>query len=304
MKKFIILFVFTLCCHIGCAYNQRAISMKNIAKAGAVIELAKSFGGESAAPDEISKAENYYQMAMDNFKKRSQSDSMRIAIHENQEFQKKAVENALLAKETATGILKQLKMDKASCPTQKSDDKLNANAMMIEKLRKLKEENDLKQKKIANLNSELNSLSQLKKETKYLLSIKERGNEADMLYLTAFHQFYNEEYDESFKNFQKFLAMPKDHKLKENAVYWIGEYYYRKMQYKKALRIFKDIYPKFKVNPKRRSKSADTLLKIGLCYYKLKNYDNAVKFWRQTIDEYTGTNAAGHANRHIKNFNN
>lgn len=63
---------------------------------------------------------------------------------------------------------------------------------------------------------------------------------------------------------------------KEDVKYYLGNLYFQKKNYKKAIKIYKE---GLKINPK----SLILLYEIGLAYSKLKNKKKVLKYWKKLL---------------------
>ena len=113
-------------------------------------------------------------------------------------------------------------------------------------------------------------------------------------YQTILDSFLEEKnYDKSIKEFKKFMqSNPKD-PLAGNAQYWIGEAYYAKADYPKAITEFQKVID----NYSNSSKKCDTLLKQGMAFMNMKDPSNAKLFLKETIDQCAGTTASEKAKK-------
>ena len=79
-------------------------------------------------------------------------------------------------------------------------------------------------------------------------------------YETAFTMLRNQDYDGAQMAFDSFIKANPGHALIPNAMYWLGETYYVRNDFEKAVHIFAESYQKY---PKG-TKAPDNLLKLAL----------------------------------------
>lgn len=79
-------------------------------------------------------------------------------------------------------------------------------------------------------------------------------------YESAFTMLRNQDYAGAQSAFDTFIKQNPDHQLVPNAMYWLGETYYVRNDFDRAVRIFAEAYQKY---PKG-AKAPDNLLKLGM----------------------------------------
>ena len=120
--------------------------------------------------------------------------------------------------------------------------------------------------------------AQLYKEARTLLLANDTDNAADL--------------------FSTFAQKHPDHALADNAMYWLGECYYTKGDYKTAATVFKDLvstYPKAEKVP-------DAMLKTGYAYLSMDDINRATHFLKQVIKKYPFSPAAEKAQIKLKDY--
>lgn len=91
--------------------------------------------------------------------------------------------------------------------------------------------------------------------------------------------------------FSDFVKKFPDHKLADNALYWLGECSYTTGDYEKAAKIFKTLvqtYPKGQKVP-------DAMLKTGYSYMSIDDMSQANHYFKQVITRYPFSPAADKA---------
>ncbi len=108
--------------------------------------------------------------------------------------------------------------------------------------------------------------------------IKKRNSALDASYqriafFRALELFNEKNYDESLRLLQEAQGISSNPSLKALSSYWIGEIYYRKGEWNKAL----EAYKKFSTSAAARSTDVfyETYYNMGYAYFKLKDYTSA-----------------------------
>nr|WP_319491491.1 tol-pal system protein YbgF [uncultured Desulfobacter sp.] len=95
--------------------------------------------------------------------------------------------------------------------------------------------------------------------------------------------------------FSEFIKAFPDHKLADNAMYWLGECSYTTGHYKEAAKIFKTLvqtYPKGQKVP-------DALLKTGYSYISIDDVTQANIYFKQVITRFPFSAAADKAQKKL-----
>jgi tol-pal system protein YbgF len=117
------------------------------------------------------------------------------------------------------------------------------------------------------------------------------GDSPETLYNKGFTALKNKNYPESESLFSNLVTRFPNHKLADNAMYWTGEIYYSKADYKRAIKQFESLISRY---PKG-DKVPDALLKIGYSYLSLKDNENAVKYLKKVVVDFPFTESGGKA---------
>jgi len=88
--------------------------------------------------------------------------------------------------------------------------------------------------------------------------------------------------------FRNFIKRYPHHDYTDNAQYWLGEAFYDRKDYEKALVEFRRVVVRYP----RGNKVPDALLKIGYCYVSLKQVDRARATFKQILTVYPKGRAA------------
>lgn len=81
--------------------------------------------------------------------------------------------------------------------------------------------------------------------------------------------------------FEKIVSLFPDHKLSENALYWLGENYYDQKEYGKSIPVFKKV-----LNNKFTHKDDSALFKLGICYFDNAQFEESLKYFQNLLDNY------------------
>jgi tol-pal system protein YbgF len=114
-------------------------------------------------------------------------------------------------------------------------------------------------------------------------------------YDTAFSLMKEGQYDRAAKGFRDFLTNYPQSTLRDNGRYWLGEAYYVKRDFRKALTEFTRLMSDQPGNPK----APDAMLKIGYCHYELGEWARARDNLNQVIARYPGQPAAKSAEQRL-----
>lgn len=112
--------------------------------------------------------------------------------------------------------------------------------------------------------------------------------EEEGAYLTAFDSLKNGKYDEAIRGFRALLEKWPNGRFADNALYWTGEAYYVKRDYKSAQTAFQTVVQRFPTS----AKAPDSMLKVGLSQLELKQEAEARATLQRVVQMYPQTNAA------------
>ncbi len=103
----------------------------------------------------------------------------------------------------------------------------------------------------------------------------------DKMYKTAISLYFDGEYINAIKYFEKLISLDDSHDLSDNAQYWIGEAYFALGQYEDAMGTFELVltYP-------QSNKNDYAQFKIGLCLLKLDKRTQASAAFQSFLDSY------------------
>jgi tol-pal system protein YbgF len=105
---------------------------------------------------------------------------------------------------------------------------------------------------------------------------------ADQLYHEAFKHLEAGDYAAAERGFQSFVQRYPKHVLAGNAQYWLGESYYARRDYQKAVTAFAEGYKVYKTSPK----GPDNLLKLGITLAVLGRKNDACAVFARFTHDY------------------
>lgn len=123
------------------------------------------------------------------------------------------------------------------------------------------------------------------------------GNPAQ-LYNYAFATLQDRDYDKAGRLFRELADSYPDHALANNALYWQGECYYAKGDFRTAIIIFEELAERY---PKG-IKVPDSILKRAYAYINLGDKVKARELLNSLVREYPTTPAASKAEGRLKNL--
>ena len=151
--------------------------------------------------------------------------------------------------------------------------------------------NDRLNEQIDEKNARLNAIEGYPNSSKSLTPKKNNPRSAtmhfddtdtvDKMYKTAISAYFDGEYENAIKYFEKLISVDDSHDLSDNAQYWIGEAYFALGQYDNAMGTFELVltYP-------QSNKNDYAQFKIGLCLLKLDKRTQASAAFQSFLDSY------------------
>ncbi len=128
---------------------------------------------------------------------------------------------------------------------------------------------------------------------------KKKKLSPDDEYIKCYKLYVKNKFKQSEQCFNNFLSKyPKSH-LIANAYFWIGETYFARKNYPKAIDYYDIILTKFL----KSEKVAAALLKEGLSFYELHDNEGAKIFLEKVISDYPNTPQAKWAKNYLKKYN-
>jgi len=166
-------------------------------------------------------------------------------------------------------------------------------------LRKKSDEISALKSENARLRQENETLKNRKPEVQVVYKEKPANTSTPMVsdnfeqsYLEARSYFDARQYEVALKMFEQLTAQDPNHKLADNAQYWVGECHYALKRYDEAILDFEKVF-----TYKQSNKNADAEFKLGLSHLKLKDYDNSKLALQRFIDKYPSNRNAERAQK-------
>lgn len=119
---------------------------------------------------------------------------------------------------------------------------------------------------------------------------------AGHLYKDAYETFQRDDMEGARRKFEAFLRTYPNMDLSDNAQFWIGETYYRKKDFEKAILEYEKAIVKYPEGDKVPS----ALLKQGLAFLELGDKTNARNLLKRVSDRYPQTEQADIAKRRLE----
>lgn len=123
-------------------------------------------------------------------------------------------------------------------------------------------------------------------------SVGQRVEPADQASLAGYREalafMRNRQFPQAQQALTAFLVRFPSHPYSDKALYWLGEVFYAKQEYQRALEQFEALAGRFVSS----DKMPDALLKIGMCYRHLGDIDKARDFFRRVHSQYPNSDAA------------
>ena len=116
------------------------------------------------------------------------------------------------------------------------------------------------------------------------------------LYKTSLEHLRQNRYEESLRGFGDFLDKYPTHGYADNAVYWMGECYYARALWVKAMETFQRVIQNYPLG----NKVPDAMLKLGLCHLQMRNYRQARSVLQQVAQMFPNSPVAGVATNRLE----
>ncbi len=129
--------------------------------------------------------------------------------------------------------------------------------------------------------------------------VAKRTTREDESYIICYKFYIRNMFKKSEECFNNFISNFPKSKLVSNAYFWIGETYFARKEYPKAIDYYDIILTKFRTSKKIPS----ALLKEGLAFYQLNDNEGAKIFLEKVINDYPDTNQAAYAKKYIEKYN-
>jgi tol-pal system protein YbgF len=116
------------------------------------------------------------------------------------------------------------------------------------------------------------------------------------LYQTAYNDYLRGNYDLAIREFQDYFDHFPETDLADNAVYWIGECYYRQGKFRQAISQFDAVLSRYP----RSDKLPSALLKKGYSHLQLGERSQGVVQLQHVIAEYPSSDEANLARQRLR----
>lgn len=173
--------------------------------------------------------------------------------------------------------------------TQKRVDELGANADAAGK-RSL----EIKEA-VANLEKKVSSLESVSSQREASTEPKKEGPDPEALYAKGYRETIDKDYSRATETFGTFLASYPAHKYAGNAQYWLGEIYYARGDWERAILEF----DKAIKNYPKGDKVAASLLKQAYSFEKLGAKKEARLLLKDVVDRFPGSPEAAMAKKKL-----
>jgi tol-pal system protein YbgF len=131
--------------------------------------------------------------------------------------------------------------------------------------------------------------------------VKNASVNPEDIYNQALDLYYQGKLDEAEAKFKEFAEKYKNNHLYDNALFWIGQIYYTKGEYQKAIEVFQDLINKCESGEiKECNKLSDALLKIAYSYLKINNNEKAKFYFQKIVEKYPDSDEAEIAKRKLE----
>lgn len=122
------------------------------------------------------------------------------------------------------------------------------------------------------------------------------GADPKALYDSAYNDYLKGSYDLALRGFQEYLDNFPNTDLADNAVYWIGESYYRQRRFRQAIEQFDAVLSRYP----RSEKIPGALLKKGYSHLELGERSQGVVQLQHVIRQYPTTDEANLARQRLR----
>ncbi len=130
--------------------------------------------------------------------------------------------------------------------------------------------------------------------------VKNATNPQD-LYNQALDLYYQGKLEESESKFKEFIKKFKNSNLYDNALFWIGQIYYTKGEYKKAISTFDNLINMCESGQlKNCNKLPNAYLKIAYSYLKVGDQEKAKEYLQKIVEKFPNTEEAKIAQRKLE----
>jgi tol-pal system protein YbgF len=121
-------------------------------------------------------------------------------------------------------------------------------------------------------------------------------SDPESLYQTAYNDYLRGSYDAAIREFEEYLANFPDTELADNAVYWIGESFYRQRKFRQAIEQFNTVLDRYP----RSDKVPSAALKKGYAHLELGERSQGVAQLQYVVRQFPGGDEANLARQRLQ----
>ena len=190
---------------------------------------------------------------------------------------------------------------KNNTQSQEQLDALNDNIVILlqkldDKITILENKTTYLENKLLTLTNSYREMSNLGYKTKVSDVVKKLTPESySEKYNESHHYYQNGDFDFAIVGFKMLIRDDPQNPLADNSQYWIGECYYSKMEFIRAISEFVNV-----INFPGTDKDDDAQLKIGMSHLAMNNKANAKEQFNKFLDEFPDSEYAIIAREHLK----
>ena len=122
------------------------------------------------------------------------------------------------------------------------------------------------------------------------------ASDPESLYQTAYNDYLRGSYDAAVREFEEYLANFPDTELADNAVYWIGESFYRQRKFRQAIEQFNTVLDRYP----RSDKVPSAALKKGYAHLELGERSQGVAQLQYVVRQFPGGDEANLAAQRLR----
>ena len=190
---------------------------------------------------------------------------------------------------------------KNNTQSQEQLDALNDNIVILlqkldDKITILGNKTTYLENKLLTLTNSYREMSNLGYKAKVSDVVKKLTPESYSEKYNESHRYYqNGDFDFAIVGFKMLIRDDPQNPLADNSQYWIGECYYSKMEFIRAISEFVNV-----INFPGTDKDDDAQLKIGMSHLAMNNKANAKEQFNKFLDEFPDSEYAIIAREHLK----
>ena len=121
-------------------------------------------------------------------------------------------------------------------------------------------------------------------------------SDPESLYQTAYNDYLRGSYDAAIREFEEYVSNFPDTELADNAVYWIGESFYRQRKFRQAIEQFNMVLDRYP----RSDKVPSAALKKGYAHLELGERSQGVAQLQYVVRQFPGGDEANLAAQRLR----